>query len=174
LSQLAEQNDFAGLDFDGFGVFPTIKLESGEFISSDGESLGNEFHCQMVRSRPKFLYATDFPYGDPRNETAYSYDNETSTTGVPLAQIFASWEQKGLPRKAQPTRYVEVTAQLVPSGRLVLLSVSQASISNLSAFWAQMQYQGKDIRQIVTRVFRGAKIDKARVAFYPWAFAAVE
>ena len=90
---------------------------------------------------------------------------------MPLSEIFESWRQKGFQPHPEPTRYVEVTAKLVPSGRVVLLSVAQQSVGNLSAYWAQMRFKGINIKDAVTRVYRGKKVERVRNPYYPWAFA---
>jgi hypothetical protein len=110
---------------------------------------------------------------DP-NDVVYSYDGETSTSGVPLSQIFDEWRQKGLPIASQPTRYVEVTAQLDETDAIVLLSIPQQSIPTLSAYWANTRASGKNLKEIVTRVYRGRKVERAAKPFFPWAFEAVE
>lgn len=171
MNAIAEQDGFEGLSFDSYGVFPLIKLDMGSFQTSEGDDLGTEFHCVMLRSRPKYLYRTNLPREDDRNEVVYSYDNATSASGRPLQDIFNDWRQKGLEPNMQPTRYVEVTARMVPSGQLVLLSVAQASVGNLSAYWAQMRFKGVDIKTAVTKVYRGKKVERTKNPFWPWAFA---
>ena len=171
LNKVAEEDGFLGLTFDSYGVFPIVKLDQGDFRTSEGEDLGTEFNCVMMRSRPKFLYRTDLSRDDDRNEIVYTYDNVTSASGVPIEQIFDGWRQKGLQPKPEPTRYVEVTAKMVPSGQVVLLSVAQQSVGNLSAYWAQMRFKGLDIKNVVTRVYRGKKVERVKNPFYPWAFA---
>ena len=171
LSSMAEQDGFAGLEFDSYGVFPMIVLNQGEFQSAD-ENYGTEFYCTMIRSRPKFLYRTDLPdRNDSRNEVVYSYDNEVTTTGVPLEEIFNSWREKGMQPTAQPQRYVEVTAKMHPHGQLALLSVAQSSIAELSRYWAQLKFKNKQVQNTLTRVFRGKKVERVKNPFYPWAFA---
>ena len=170
LSVMAEEEGFAGLEFDSYGVFPLIKLDQGEFQTSEGESLGTEFFCTMIRSRPKFLYRTNLPRDDARNEVAYSYDNVTAANGTPLEAIYAGWRAKGLEPDTQVTRYIEVTAKLEPTGRLVLLSVPQASISNLSSYWAQLKFKGQSLSAVTTKVYKGKKIERVKNPFFPWAF----
>ena len=171
LADAAAEDGFEGLSFDSYGVFPLIALSQGEFVTSENESLGTEFECLMLRSRPKYMYRTNHDFNDPNKEVVYSYDNATTVTGMPLEDHFAEWKQKGFERHPKPTRYVEVTAQLTSNNQIVLLSVAEQSVGNLSAYWAQMRMAGRDIRQMPTRVFRGKKIERARVPFYPWAFA---
>jgi hypothetical protein len=177
MAEQAAEDGFEGLSFDGFGVFPLIVLDMGTFRYSDGTEIGYEFRCRMLRSRPKFLYKTTLQVQqgqeDP-NDVVYSYDGETSTSGVPLSQIFDEWRQKGLPIASQPTRYVEVTAQLDETDAIVLLSIPQQSIPTLSAYWANTRASGKNLKEIVTRVYRGRKVERAAKPFFPWAFEAVE
>ena len=172
LSAIAAEDGFEGLEFDSYGVFPVVKLDQGEFQTSEGESFGQEFYCTMVRSRPKFLYRTDLPRESADNEVVYSYDNVTTTTGVPLATVFSAWREKGKQPAATPSRYLEVTATLNSDGRLILLSVPQQSIGNLSSYWAQLKFAQKDVRDTVTRVFRGKKVERVKNPFFPWAFEA--
>jgi hypothetical protein len=170
LATMAEEEGFAGLEFDTYGVFPIIKLDDGEFQTSEGDSLGGEFYCTMLRSRPKFLYRTNLPRDDNRNEVAYSYDNVTAANGTPLDVIFADWRSKGFEPDPKVTRYVEVTAKMEPDGRLVLLSIPQASIANLSSYWAQLRFRNKSVTEVVTKVFKGKKIERVKNPFTPWAF----
>jgi hypothetical protein len=172
-AQAAEEG-FEGLSFDGFGTFPLIVLDLGTFRYSDGTEIGSEFVCTMLRSRPKYLYKTNLPKperGDDPNEVVYSYDGETSTSGVPLEEIFADWRSKNLPMASQPTRYVEVTAQMEGTDAIVLLSVSQASIPPLSQYWANVRHSGRSLKEVRTRVFRGRKVERVANPYFPWAFA---
>ena len=65
---------------------------------------------------------------------------------------------------------MEATAQLVDNSQPVLLSIPKNSIPNLSAYWAQMKFNGEDVREVVTRVCKGRRVERAAKPFVPWNF----
>jgi hypothetical protein len=168
---MATGDGFEGLDFDAYGVFPVVKLHDGSFNDSEGTDLGTEFDVVMMSSRPKFLYKTNHQYGADGAEIVYSYDNVTSSSGVPLTDIFAEWRAAGKEPTEKPTRYIEVTARKYPDGDLVLLSVPAAGSGGpLTAYWASLKFKNLNIKDVVTTCFKGKRVDRAAQPFTPWGF----
>jgi hypothetical protein len=165
---------FDGLDF-GFGSFPMISLQNnGTFQSSEGGSLGTEFECCVLGSKPKWIYKND--QKGPAEDFFYTFDRVVSVQGELIEDILngpEGWASKGW--KHEVKKYVEAQAQLITddedNGSLVLLSISPTSITKFSGYVATIsgRYK-KSPASVVTRVHLGDEVTKVKYPFHPWAF----
>lgn len=171
-SVLSEE-EMSDLDF-GFGAFPTVTLDKGEFECSDGDvQLGNEFDCKIVQYKAKYFYRSYVDQDDV--EFFYSFDKEVDTQGEQVADRIAEWNKEGRPPHTVK-KYLEVTAILHGGdhdGTIVLLSVSPSSVARFSGYVAGElnAARGLHYKRVVTTVGVGAKITKAKFPFRPWAFS---
>lgn len=154
----------------GYGSFPLIKLEAGEFVMEGGNV--KEFQCVMKSMRKKFLFKCD------KETTAYSYDRVHRQDGVPLEDVFREWRLAGkLSNGAIPamTEYAEVASLIVDGpleGRMAILNIPPASVRRLAGYKAELKVgTGLNLDQAVTKVEVGPKVKtKSGDAFYPWDF----
>lgn len=166
-----ENDGFAGLDF-GFGSFPVVSLQNtGQFESSEGGSLGNDFYATILGSVPKWIYKND--QKGPAEEFFYTFDRQFSMAGEPIEDILLKWKGKGW--KHEVKKYLDVQAQMVTqdedNGTLVLLSIPPTSITKLSGYMATVKGRhGKKVQEVVTHITLGEKVTKTQYPFHPWAF----
>ena len=164
-----EMND---LDF-GFGAFPTVTLDKGEFEVSDGSvELGTEFDCKILQYKSKYFYRSYV--SDTDVEFFYSFDQVSTTAGESVADVLAQWKEEGRPAHTVK-KYLEVTAILSGEneGTIVLLSVSPSSVARFSGYVAGElnAVRGIHYKNVITTVSVGAKLTKVKFPFRPWAFS---
>jgi hypothetical protein len=166
------QDGFAGTEF-GFGSFPLISLQNnGTFQSSEGGSLGTEFYVNLLGSTPKWIYKND--QKGPAEDFFYTFDNEVSVGGEPVADILEGWKARGW--KFEKKKYLDVQAQMVTddedNGTLVLLSIPPTSINKFSGYLATVKGRhGLDLKSAITRCHLGEQVTKVKHPFHPWAFS---
>jgi hypothetical protein len=160
---------FEGLEL-GFGSFPIVSLDQGEFKCSDGSSLGDEFYVQMKNVRAKYLVKTDLPRSDPRYSMSYSYDGVTDMKGEQVAHNTAAWASQGIGHKKM--KYLEVFATL-QDGKNVLLSIPPTSIGRCSAALVTIFTKGYPVDEVWIKCSKGPKVTQVKEPFFPWAFEPV-
>lgn len=170
LAQSMGELGFEGLDF-GFGAFPIITLNDGQFSSNDVE-LGDSFDCRVQSSRQKIVYRTRVAEGETP-ELVYTYDDQSTTKGENVKDVLQDWDASGTKydRKAYLDVIVEVCGDNDLTGQLAVLSVSPQSATRFSGYLAQVvRLKRVNPQDVVTTVYRGRKITGTRFPYYPWAF----
>jgi hypothetical protein len=162
---IAAQQGFDDLDFTQFGIWPIVSLDRGEFKVSTGGSLGSQFYCKIQQKRKKTLYSNGIPYGREGSKAVYSYDGET-TNGKPLQPIVAEWQT------VERREYLELVCRL-QDDRIILLSVPPQSISRFVAFVADTITSQVLVAEAWCRVYKGDRVEKAKVPFDPINFELV-
>lgn len=164
-----------GMDFlddkIGFGSFPIIKLEQGDFEMGK-EVLGSEVEVQVYSARMKYLFREN-----ARNtkNLFYSYDLvDTASGGGTVAQRLAQWKAEGIEWERKD--YIEAVVCLTAgphAGEIALLSIPPASVPRFAGYRkaiAVMQ-PGETVLSVITKCTKAAKVtlDNGE-SFYPWDF----
>lgn len=171
----------------GFGSFPMVKLENGDFIFGEtGVSL-QEFDAVLTKMREKLLIKARsggergipivFAYA-PTDGTSYTVEDLISSDGSAVGDHIASWKEAGeMPVSARPvvSSYYEILAQIHNTdtemdGELAILNVPPASQSGLSGYIERLAYKRLTPPQVLTKVIKGPKRTNANGTYYPWAF----
>lgn len=168
VDQLADEG-FEGLEA-GYFSFTSIKLDKGDFVTSDGDDLAEDaFNVVLMESKARWAYAES---KEDDADCYFSYDQVHTTSGEELAPILAEWkaEDKGLP----PKKYVDLTVQVVSgtlADQVAILQISPASVQKLTGYMGLLRYKGLNPREVLTTVKVGKKItNRNKDTYYPWAF----
>lgn len=170
LTQSMEEMGFKGLDF-GFGAFPIITLDDGQFMSNDVE-LGEQFDCYIQSSCEKILYRTNVGQNE-KPELVYTYDDQITTKGEQVADVLNDWRSAGqtYQRKVYLDVIVEMCGDNELAGQLAVLSIPPQSTTRFSGYLAQVvRLKRKTPQEVVTTVYRGRKVTGTRFPWFPWAF----
>lgn len=175
----AEQDGFEGLDFDSFGLYPIIALKEGEFMSSEGWSLGQEFDCYVLGSRKKTLYSNNLKDDDPDADVFYSYDGVTTTGTESVAERLAEWKEKGWRPVTKP--YIDASVEIVGGehdGELAIVSIPKTSIGRFTKLYTLLKRRhnqtGKPITEIKVHVGKGERVTTTAFPFTPFEFTIAE
>lgn len=159
----------------GFGAFPMVTLPAeGTFMIND-EELGKEFDATLLGSRLKFVYRNS----DDDDAVEFSYDNPkevdeaklTKADGTLLKPTLDQWRAEGA--DVEVKRYLECPALIHGGdheGEMVMLSVAPSSVQKFEGYRVQLNFRGQSVKDVVTTIYVGAKVTKAKKPFYPWAF----
>lgn len=179
-TQSLAADGFEGVEL-GFGSLPQVVLNNkGKFVvSTDGNvDIGTEFTVLLTGARRKWIYKNVVP-GDSKNKKeledfCYSYDQQNTTDGEPVANVVQRWADKGWTHEVK--EYRDVTGQIVScphnaryNRRLVLLSVPPSSINRFNGHLVTMRAYGLDMRTVPTKISVGAEIQGAQT-YNPWSF----
>ena len=143
-------------------------------MTGDDEEVGKSIKFTIAQSRAKFVYSNGADDAEDE-KTVFSYDQETSTDGKPLEQMFDKWRQEGFDVEG-PKKYLDVIVLVqdenIPEldSTMVTLSVPPSGIARFSGYMLNLKHQGKDYRSIITEAYVGKKVTKTKNAFYPWMF----
>ena len=180
VSGVLSASDMEDLDF-GFGAFPSISLDKGEFeCSGDIEFENNQFQCKIMNYRAKYFYRSYI--SDDDTEFFYSFDkpgaiNARTTSEELVADVTGKWAEEGRP-PFTVKKYLEVTAQLLDgpnANAICLLSIAPRSVPILSGYIAGelSAVRGVHYSNVVTQVSPGPKNSKGKFPYRPWNFAYV-
>lgn len=178
IEKLAEALGFEGLNFNAFGVRPTISLNQGFFCTNNNVRLGEEFVGYLLGSKSKYVYKPKISDDHPDSKVVYSYDDVNSVSGTPLQVFIEEWAGKGYAYERKV--YVDATIQIVssPSHALendsVLLSVPPTSVLSVTRVFSEivsgsmsMEDAEHAIATTLIRVFKGPVVTKAVKPFTP-------
>jgi len=179
-SSVLSADEMEDLDF-GFGAFPTVVLDKGEFeCSGDIEFENNQFQCRIMSYRAKYFYRSVISEKD--TEFFYSFDkpdtaNARTTNEELVSDTIAKWTEANRPPHTIK-KYLECTAQLLDgrsANSLCLLSVAPKSVPVLSGYIAGElgAVRGVHYSKVVTQVSAGPKNSKGDFPYRPWNFAYV-
>ena len=171
LNSLAEDG-FEGVDLTGFGAFPIIALNDGQFVATEGWELGESFEGVMVGSRNKFIFKNGTKDVDDE-EFFYSYDGVLDTQGGEVVERLNAWKALGYTPVRKP--YVDISVILTGedhAGEFCLLSVPKTSISRWSGYLVKLglQHKGKKPQEVVTRFGKAKKVGSGTRSFTPISF----
>lgn len=178
IEKLADVLGFEGLNFNAFGVRPTISLNQGFFCTNNNIRLGEEFVGYLLGSRSKYVYKPKISDDHPDSKVVYSYDDVNSVSGDPLQVYIEEWASKGYAYERKV--YIDVTTQIVSSpshaleGETILLSVPPTSIISVTKIFAGVVAGATSkedaeyaIANTLIRVFKGPLVTKAVKPFTP-------
>lgn len=166
-------DDLSQLDLTGYGVFPTVTLDKGEFECDSELEFDKEFDCVIQQFQEKFFYSSKV--SDSDHEFFYTLDKDVTTSGESIDEVTQQWKEEGRPAHTIK-KYLQVLVQIVGGdndGRLVLLSISPSSVAKFSGYVAGELAAVRRVhyKHAVTTVRVGEKITKAKFPFRPWAFS---
>lgn len=170
--QQASKDGFEGVDLDVFGVFPIVSLKDGEFQSTEGWSLGREFHMVMTAGRKKFAYKNGLPDSDPDSTMFYTYDSVHTTSGELVENVLKEWAEKGWRKEVSP--YVDIMGTVhggERDGSIILLSTPKTSIGRYSGHYMRLKATGRPFDQIITRIGKGEKFTVRNFDVTPYDFS---
>ena len=159
----------------GFGAFPIIKLANeGSFIDSDEVEHGKSFECQLLSTRPSYLYKQQDNNDSP---VSYSYDgiNLTSTTdqgSSTVDELRAEWTMDGWTLECK--EYIE--GVIVMKGdsdyadEMFLISVAPNSRRKIAGVLAGAEYRGESLKDLTLVCSVGPKRKHGSNTYFPWAF----
>ena len=163
----------------GFGVFPMVSLDKGEFKVGDEDIGRDDFEGVPLFSKPKFAYRTT---GVPEKEVEAVYadsDKEhldpNSITSARLLEWKEKWPDSGWEVKKYQDVYMYVTnmpAQPELEGQIVQLSVAPTSVKHYTRACITAKGKGREAHECVFRVSVGEKV-RGEFDYYPWAFKAI-
>lgn len=165
---------YAGMEL-GFGSFPIIKLANeGSFIDSDENEIGKSFECQLLQTRPSYLYKQQDNNDSP---VAYSYDgiNLTSVTdqgSSTVEELKAEWSLDGwtLERKEYLEGVVVMKGDSEFADEMFLISVAPNSRRKLAGVLAGAEFRGENPKDLALVCSVGAKRKHGSNTYFPWAF----
>lgn len=173
LQASAQDDGFSALDDQiGFGSFPIVKLDGSDFIVEKSEY--EELNVVLHSARAKYLYKAGPKDADP---IFYSYDKIKDTSGASVESRLKEWKAEGFSNPTE-SMYMECAATVLSEGahqgRIVLLSVAPSSVKRLGGYRAELAIKGKQLSQVITRVFPGDKITTvSKKTYNPWNFSYV-
>jgi hypothetical protein len=166
---------FGGLEI-GFGSFPILKIENGDFVL-DGEGLESKtIHLNIRQSRSKFLIK-QVVGSDEEPEFIYSYDGVLDLSGNSVDEWKAKQQADGF--KVETKEYAEAVAEILEdnefNGDFCILSIPPSGRSRFSGYVAQLKMQrGVYPGSVITLATVGKTIKKGNNSWNPWNFKFVE
>lgn len=168
------EEGFAEVDL-GFGAFPMITLPGEGVFMLDDEDIGKEVNGQIMGSRLKFVYrnsddedTVEFSYDEPKKVPE---EKRVNAAGHDLKPILDQWRAEGA--DVEMKTYLECPFMITEGdheGEMAMLSIAPASVQKFEGYRVQLNFRGKSVKDVVTTVYVGAKVTKAKKPFYPWAF----
>lgn len=172
-SRMSDQG-YDGMEL-GFGAFPIIKLANeGSFIDSDETDHGKGFACQLLSTRPSYLYKQQDNNDSP---VAYSYDgiNLTNTTeqgSSTVEELRAEWvlDRWTLERKEYIEGVIVMKGDSEFADEMFLISIAPNSRRKIAGVLAGAEYRGEKISEVTLQCSVGAKRKHGSNTYFPWAF----
>lgn len=166
-AEMAASLGFEGINFDSYGVVPNIVLRGGSF-EKEGKDMGvTSFLVRIISSRKKYLYT----YGpEGKKKVLYSYDQKVSSSGsMSLLDFQKEASEAGF--EVKTVEFLEFSATLLETEELVNLSIPLlGSGSRVAKFIANCLASRRRPQDVITRVFRGARVESVTHPYYPWDF----
>lgn len=175
-SRMSDQG-FKGLEI-GFGSFPIIKLANeGAFIDSEETDHGKDFVCQLLSTRPSYLFKQK---DNSDSDVYYSYgcdDNSPLTTttaggSTTIAELREEWLIEG--GVLETKQYLE--AVIVMKGdsefcdEMFLLSIAPNSRKKIAGLIAGMEFRNESVSDTLICCEVGKKRKHGSNTYFPWAF----
>ena len=162
----------------GYGVFPVVSLDKGEFKIND-EEFDDDFTVVPMTSEAKFAYRTT---GVPEKEVEVTFsdtDRAHLDPGSAVSQRLLEWKEKWPESGFEIKKYLDVYAYVVElpakpelQGQIVVLSVSPTSIRRYTNACVTAKGRGYAAHECVFKVAVGEKV-RGDFDYYPWEFQAI-
>jgi len=159
----------------GFGAFPMITLPGEGVFMLDDEDIGKEVNGQIMGSHLKLAYrnsddedVVEFSYDDPKEVPE---EKRVNAAGHDLKPILDQWRAEGA--DVEMKTYLECPFMITEGdheGEMAMLSIAPASVQKFEGYRVQLNFRGKSVKDVITTVYVGAKVIKAKKPFYPWSF----
>lgn len=163
----------------GFGVFPVISLDKGEFKVGDEDMGDSSFTGVPLLSKPKFCYRT-VGVGDKDAEVIFAdSDKEHLDERSAVSAKLLEWKEKWENSSWECKQYQDVFLYMVKcpdkpelEEQLCQLSVAPQSVKLYTRACLQATGRGRKPHECVFEVGVGEKI-RGEFDYYPWAFKAI-
>lgn len=163
----------------GYGVFPVISLDKGEFKVGDEDMSDDEFEGVPLMSKPKYAYRqTNVAEKDAEVVFADS-DRAHMDPASPVTERLAEWKVKFPDSSYEIKKYQDVFFYLtrcpskpVLEGQLVQLSVAPTSVKLYTRACLTAKGKGRAPHETVFKVSVGEKV-RGDFDYYPWAFECI-
>ena len=163
----------------GYGVFPVISLDKGEFKVGDEDIGDDDFEGVPLMSKPKYAYRQ---IGVPEKDAEVVFadsDRAHLEPGNPVAERLAEWKVKAPESSYEIKKYQDVFLYLtrfpgkpVLEGQLVQLSVAPTSVKIYTRACLTAKGRGRSPHETVFKVGVGEKI-RGEFDYYPWSFECI-
>lgn len=163
----------------GYGVFPVISLDKGEFKVGDMDVGDDDFEGVPLMSKPKYAYRqTNVPEKEAEVLFADS-DRAHLEEGGAVAERLAEWRVKFPESSFDIKKYQDVFLYLtrfpgnpVLEGQLVQLSVAPTSVKVYTRACLTAKGKGRSPHETVFKIGVGDKI-RGEFDYYPWSFECI-
>ena len=163
----------------GYGVFPVISLDKGEFKVGDEDIGDDDFEGVPLMSKPKYAYRQ---IGVPEKDAEVVFadsDRAHLEPGNPVAERLAEWKVKAPESSYEIKKYQDVFLYLtrfpgkpVLEGQLVQLSVAPTSVKIYTRACLTAKGRGRAPHETVFKIGVGEKI-RGEFDYYPWSFECI-
>lgn len=175
----------------GYGSFPNIKLDDGEFIDGDGNNYPSPFYFTPISSKGVYAYSQK---NEDDSDVFFSYDGVTTTKGESVAALCAEWVEDGYTVE-RDTRLevncliqeqvteaneegVETPTGEFVEGEMVMLSLPPTARKKYSGKWAMAErlYKnaGKGLDEMIMKAEIGKSVKVGTRSFRPWMFGYIK
>lgn len=169
---------YAGMEL-GFGAFPIIKLANeGTFLDSDETDHGKGFACQLLSTRPSYLYKQKDNNDSP---VYYSYDqvkltNASDQGSTTVAELREEWKIDGW--EVELKEYIEGRIVLKDdldyptdyADEMFLISIAPNSRRKIAGVLAGLEFRNEVPAEQILLCTVGAKRKHGSNTYFPWAF----
>lgn len=176
IAELASEGQ-EGLEF-GFGVFPLLSLDKGEFKVGDEDIGKGSFKIVPLVSKPKFAYRTTGVSEKDSDVVFADTDQEHTDPNSVVSAKILEWKDK-LNAGWEIKQYQDVFAYIVKyedkpelEGQICQLSVAPTSVKLYTRACLTVKQKGYQAHECVFEVGVGEKI-RGEFDYYPWSFKAL-
>ena len=177
MDQLQEEGQ-EGLEL-GFGVFPMLSMDKGEFKIGDTDIGDTPFAGVPLHSVPKYAYRLTGVADKDADVVFADTDQEMKDPESMVSKRVLEWKEKFPGSDVDIKKYQNVVFFLsdIPGapeyqGRIVILSVSPQSIKHYTNACITVKGRGYSAHECVFQVLVGEKV-RGQFDFYPWDFKAL-
>ena len=163
----------------GYGVFPVISLDKGEFKVGDEDVGDDEFEGVPLMSKPKFAYRQTGVSEKDAEVVFADSDRAHLEPGHPVTERLAEWKVKFPESGVEIKKYQDVFFYLtrfpgkpVLEGQLVQLSVAPTSVKVYTRACLTAKGKGRAPHETVFKIGVGEKI-RGEFDYYPWSFECI-
>ena len=172
-----KQDGQNGLEM-GYGVFPVVSLDKGEFKIND-EEFDSDFSVVPMTSEAKYAYRTTGVAEKEVEVTFSDTDRAHLDPASAVSQRLQEWKEKWPDSGFEIKKYLDVYAYVVElpakpelQGQIVVLSVSPTSIRRYTNACVTAKGRGYAAHECVFKVAVGEKV-RGDFDYYPWEFQAI-
>ena len=173
-----EADGQVGLEL-GFGVFPMISLDKGEFKVGDEEIGKVAFNFVPLLSKPKFAYRLTMVPDKDQDAIFADSDRAHLDPDSPVSARIVEWKEKHPGSSFEVKTYQDVFAFISEfadkpelQGQICILSVAPTSVRRYTRECITVKGKGYAPHECVFNAFVGAKV-RGDNDYYPWEFKAL-